>query len=157
MASRHASMLSLFRLVNSSRALRSRLKSCTTLIPEMYSCKNALMRAIAVRILRFASRTYFRKTIVTTKMNGNTAKAANASLRIDHEQNDGHNHEQEEIVDHGHDARGKQIVQGVHVRGHARHQPPHRVPVEIRSSAGAATARKFPCACHTWSAGPHAA
>src|SRR5208283_1923360 len=35
MASRHASMLSLFRRANSSLALRSRLKSCTTLIPEM--------------------------------------------------------------------------------------------------------------------------
>ena len=61
-------------------ALRSRLKSCTTLMPEMCSCRNALMRAMAVRMRRLASRTKLRKNQVTTKISGNTAKVASASV-----------------------------------------------------------------------------
>src|SRR5256885_14196410 len=57
MASRQASMLSLLRLANSSRAFCWRLKSCTTPMPEMYSWRKALIRAMAVRMRRVGLRT----------------------------------------------------------------------------------------------------
>ena len=97
----------------------------------MYSCKNALIRAMAVRILRFASRTYLRKTSVTTKMNGKHGECVECQPGVDGKQQDGHHRQQEKIVDHGHDAGREQVVQRVHVGGDARHQPAHGIPVEI--------------------------
>ncbi len=43
----------------------------------------------------------------------------------------GHDGEEEEIVDHRHDAGGKEIVQGVDVGGYARHEAADRVAVEV--------------------------
>ena len=75
-------MCTRFSSANCARDLRSRLKSCTTLIPLMCSCRNELMRAIAVRMRRLASRTLLRKIQVTTKIKGSTAKVARASLQF---------------------------------------------------------------------------
>ena len=55
------------------------------------------------------------------------------------------------------DARGEQIVERVHVGGDARDQAADRAAVEESSSAGAAGARKFPCAGRTASAGRRSA
>src|ERR1700722_8357877 len=46
------------------------------------------------------------------------------------EQNRGHGEEQNEIVQHGHHAGSKKIVQRVHIGRRARYQPPHRGTVE---------------------------
>ena len=43
----------------------------------------------------------------------------------------GHDDEEEEIVDHGDDACGKEIVQGVHVGGDAGDEAADRIAVEI--------------------------
>ncbi len=43
--------------------------------------------------------------------------------RANAEQHDG-------VVGHGRDARGKQVVEGIHVGGHSRHQPTHGRTIE---------------------------
>ena len=49
-------------------------------MPLTCSCRNALIRAIAVRIRRLASRTRFRKKYVSRIMNGSGEKVASASI-----------------------------------------------------------------------------
>lgn len=50
---------------------------------------------------------------------------------IDFEKDRGHNREQEEIIDHGYDAGGEQIIKGVHVGGDPGDQTSDRIAVEI--------------------------
>ena len=66
---------------NSSNCLRdfhSRLKSCTMAMPLICSCRNALIRAMAVRMRRFALRTLFRKKYVKRTMNGSGERVTKA-------------------------------------------------------------------------------
>src|SRR5713101_6347173 len=63
------------------------------------------MRAMAVRMRRLASRTNLRKIMVTMRMPGRTARVASASR--------------------------EEIVEGVHVRGHAGDEAADGIAVEI--------------------------
>jgi hypothetical protein len=71
---------------------------------------------MAVRILRFASRTYFRKISVTRKMRG---------------------------VNHGDDAGGEQVIEGVHVSGDAGHEAADGVAVEVGHGQALQAAKDF--------------
>ena len=88
------------------------------------------MRAMAVRMRRLASRTRSRKIHVAIMISGRTANVASASFQFfpHHHRADAQQHDR--VVGHGRDTGGKQIVQRVDVRRHARHQTPDRAAVE---------------------------
>src|SRR6266446_1825183 len=50
---------------------------------------------------------------------------------VDGEEQAGHDREKEEIVDHGNNASGEEIVEGIHVRGDTRDQAADGITVEI--------------------------
>ena len=114
---------------NCSRAFRSRLKICTTLMPLMCSCRNALMRAMAVRMRRLASRTLSRKTQVRHEDQRQHGKSGQRQLPVHVHHDRAEEDQQEGVVGHGRDAGGKQVVQRVHIRGHARDQAAHGAAV----------------------------
>src|SRR5260370_39235021 len=62
---------------------------------------------------------------------GQDGKSIERKAAVDLEEQSGHDHEEEEIVDHGNDAGGEEIVEGIDVRGHARDQPADGIAVEI--------------------------
>ena len=99
-------------------------------MPLMCSCRNPLIRAIAVRMPRLASRTRLRKKYVSTIMNGSGESVARARSGCHARQENRQAKQLHEIVQHGDDTRGKKIVQCVHVRGRAGHQPADRTAVE---------------------------
>ncbi len=90
-------------------------------------------------------------------MTGKNSKRVQGEPPIDLKKHGGHDREKEEIVDHGDDAGGEEIVESIDVRGDASDQAADGVAVEVRSSATAGGARKFRCACRTWFAGRRAA
>ena len=49
---------------------------------------------------------------------------------VDGEHHDSHDGQRKEVVDNREDAAGEHLVDGIHVRGDARDQPPHGVRVE---------------------------
>src|SRR5438046_1636475 len=53
---------------------------------------------------------------------GEDGKSVQSKAAVDLEEQHGHDHEEEEVVDHGNDAGGEKIVEGVDVRGYARDQ-----------------------------------
>jgi hypothetical protein len=64
---------------NLAKFSASRLNSCTVDMPVMFSCRNALMRAIQARTVRYDSRTFRRNHWVTSRMSGSTENATSAS------------------------------------------------------------------------------
>src|SRR5216684_762515 len=62
---------------------------------------------------------------------GKNGESGQRQPRIDLEKQGGHDHEEEEIVDHGDDAGSEEIVEGVHVRGHAGDEAADGIAVEI--------------------------
>ncbi len=60
----------------------SRRNSCTVAMPVMFSCRNALMRAIQPRTTRYESRTFFRNHWEMPTMIGSTAKVTSASRQF---------------------------------------------------------------------------
>ena len=98
-------------------------------MPLMCSCRKALMRAMAVRMRRLASRTRSRKIQVAMMMRGRTAKVASARRQFIHSMMATKTMQQEGVIDHGGDAGGEEIVEGVHVGGDARDQAADRAAV----------------------------
>ena len=74
-ASRWRPLISL----NREKFRASRPNSCTVAMPVMFSCRNALMRAIHARTVRYESLTCRLNHCVTTTMRGSTEKATSAS------------------------------------------------------------------------------
>ncbi len=107
----------------------SRRNSCTVAIPLMFSCRKALMRAIQVRTVRYDSRTFRRNHCVMRTMSGSTEKATSASRQFIVSEHDHDAGEREHVAEHRDDARGEQVVEDVHVRRDAGHQPADRVAV----------------------------
>ena len=71
-----------------------------------------------------------RKTRVTTRISGSTAKGDQRQPPV-HAQHDGDNQNQNEnVLEDGKDARGKHLVQRVHIAGQPGHQAPHRIAVK---------------------------
>src|SRR5438477_12746464 len=62
---------------------------------------------------------------------GEDGKSVQRKAAVDLEEEHGHDHEEEEVVDHGDDACGEKIVEGVDVRGYAGDQPADGVAVEV--------------------------
>ena len=62
---------------------------------------------------------------------GENSESIERQPAVNLEKNTSHDHEQEEIVDHGDDAGSEKIVEGIDVRGHARDQPTDRISVEV--------------------------
>ena len=63
-------------------------------------------------------------------MNGSGESAASAEVAVPREQKDRQAEEQHEIVEHGDDAGGEEIVQCIHVGGGARDETAHGRAVE---------------------------
>ena len=62
----------------------SRRNSCTVAMPVMFSCRNALMRAIQPRTTRYESRTLRRNHCVMRTISGSTENATSASRQFIH-------------------------------------------------------------------------
>jgi len=90
-------------------------------------------------------------------MKGRTERGVESEARVHPEKQTGHDREEEEIVDHGDHAGGKEVVEGVDVGGHARYQAADGVAVKVAHRQALQVRRKFRCACRTWSAGRRAA
>ena len=76
---------------------------------------------------------------------------------VDGKEPRGHDGEEEEIVDHGDDAGGEEIVQGVDVGGDAGDQAADGVAVEVAHGQALDVGEDLACACRTWFAGRRAA
>ena len=114
-----------------AKFIRSRRNNCTVDIPVMFSCRNALIRAISPRTVRYESRTLRRNHWVTKKISGSTENATSASRQFIHSITAHDAGQREHVAEDGHHAGGEQIVQDVDVRGHPRHQPPDRIAVVV--------------------------
>ncbi len=62
---------------------------------------------------------------------GEDGKRVQRQAAVDLKEQAGHDREEKEVVDHGNDAGGEEIVEGIDVRGNARDQPAHRIAVEV--------------------------
>src|SRR5437016_353424 len=62
---------------------------------------------------------------------GEDGESVQGEAAVNLEEEHGHDHEEEEVVDHGNDACGEKIVEGVDVRGYARDQAADGVAVEV--------------------------
>ena len=91
-------------------------------MPLMCSCRNALMRAMAVRMRRLASRTLSRKIQVAHEREGDHGKSGQGQLPIHAQHDENEENQKKSVVHHGRDAGGEKVVQGVHVGGHASDQ-----------------------------------
>ena len=67
---------------NAARFLSSRRNSCTTAIPDRFSCRNALIRATHRRVSRNELRAPLRNQFVTAKKRGMTANVTRASRQL---------------------------------------------------------------------------
>ena len=119
-------------LVELSRSsARSRRNSCTVDMPVMFSCRNALIRAIRPRTTRYDSRT-LRAEPLRDERDERQHREGDEREPPVHPQHHDHDADQrEDVAEDGDDAGGEQIVQHVHVGGDARHQAADRVAVVV--------------------------
>src|SRR5215470_6764715 len=91
----------------------------------MCSWRNALMRAIAVRIAHFVAEKVGDDDHERQRRKRNQGKEA-----VPLEKHGRHGEEQHKIVEHGYHAGGEEVVQSIHVSRHAGHEAPDRSAVE---------------------------
>ena len=100
-------------------------------MPVMFSCRNALIRAIQPRTTRYDSRT-LRAEPLRDQRDQRQHRERDQRQPPVHPQHHGHDaDEREDVAEDRDDARGEEIVQDVDVRGHARHQPADRIAVVV--------------------------
>src|SRR6266403_827191 len=62
---------------------------------------------------------------------GKDGESVESQAFVDREEQAGHDREEKEVIDHGNDAGGEEIVERIHVRGDARDQAADGIAVEI--------------------------
>ncbi len=121
------------RSISSKRAKfsASRRNSCTVDIPVMFSCRNALIRAIQPRTTRYDSRTLRPEPLRDERDERQHGEGHQRQPPV-HPQHHAHDaDEREDVAEDRDDAGREQIVQHVHVRGDARHQPADRIAIVV--------------------------
>ena len=100
-------------------------------MPVMFSCRNALIRAISVRTVRYDSRTCTRNHCVTSTISGSTENAISDSRQSIVNSTIMMPVEHEHVAEGGDDAGGEEIVEDVDVAGDARHQAADRIAIVV--------------------------
>ena len=89
------------------------------------------MRAMAVRILRLASRTNFLKISVTTTNEGQDREGSQGQLHVQRNSSAAITTNRKKSLIMVTTPAANKSFKGVDVRGHARHQAPHGIAVKV--------------------------
>ena len=116
---------------NAARFFSSRRNSCTTAIPDRFSCRNALIRATHRRVSRNERRCALAEPVRHREEEGDDGERDEGEPPVE-AHHDGHDPDEgEEVAEDGDDPGGEELVDGVDVGRHAGHEPTHRVAVEV--------------------------